>query len=224
MPKTGTEWFPHDYAPTSDAKMQAFIGEHGALGYGLYWRIIEMLHSEPEHRLPLKKYLFLAIAKQMLANAEQVQAVLEFAIEVCELFKSDGEFFWADRVNRNFDDRSKISHERSKAGKKGAEVKQLLSKTKQLLQANKQTQAQDKTGQDNILKGDWTEWGKLIVENRDQFWEAMRGRKVTAAEMDSFLSVATRNNWKMETQQDFRVSLKGFKVNGHDKSKVDYKL
>jgi len=29
----------------------------------------------------------------------------------------------------------------------------------------------------------------------------------------SILSVATRNGWKMETQKDFRISLKGFKSN-----------
>lgn len=225
MAKAGTDWFPHDYAPTSDPKIQALIGEHGAIGYGLYWRITEMLHTEPEHRLPLKKYMFLAIAKQMLASAEQIEAVLKFAIEVCELFKTDGNCFWSERVNRNLDDRSKISHERSIAGKKGAEAKQLLSKRKQLLQANKQTQAQDKTGQDNtIVKGDWLDWGTLIVEQRDQHWDAMRGRKVSQAEMDAFLSVATRNDWTMNTQAEFRISLKGFKVTGAEKAKAtDYK-
>ena len=219
MAKAGTDWFPHDYAPTSDPKIQALIGEHGATGYGLYWRITEMLHTEPEHLLPLKKYMFLAIAKQMLASAEQVEAILKFAIDVCELFKTDGTNFWSERVNRNFDDRSKISQERSIAGKKGAIAKQLLK-------ANKQTQAQDNTVQDNTyIKSDWCEWGKMIVEKRDQYWDAMRGRKVSEAEMDAFLSVATRNNWTITSQQEFRVSLKGFKMNGAPvkASGTDYK-
>lgn len=62
---------------------------------------------------------------------------------------------------------------------------------------------------------DWISWGDLIVNENDQHWEALRGRKVSREEMDAFLSVATRNNWKMETQGEFRISLKGFKPNGN---------
>lgn len=205
MAKDNTYWFPHDYEPTSDFKVQALIGEHGGFGYGIYWRFVEMLHSEQEHKLPVKPYLFLAIAKQMQANAEQVEAVLKFAIETCELFQSDGKFFWSDRVNRNLEDRAKISQKRSIAGKKGANAKQLL-------QANKQTQAQDRTGQDRTINNEeWELWGKSIVSCNDQFWEQMRGHKVSQEDMDNFLSVATRNGWTMRTQQEFRTSLKGFK-------------
>lgn len=141
MAKENTFWFPHDYEPTADVKMQALIGEHGAVGYGIFWRFTEMLHSEKDHKLPMKPYLFMAIAKQMQANAEQVEAVLQFAISTCELFESDGKFFWSARVNRNCEDRAKISHKRSLSGKKGAIAKQML-------QANKQSVAQDITGQD----------------------------------------------------------------------------
>jgi len=205
MAKDNTYWFPHDYEPTADFKMQALIGEHGGFGYGIYWRFVEMLHSEGEHKLPLKPYLFLAIAKQMQASAEQVEVVLKFAIDTCELFQSDGKFFWSDRVNRNLDDRAQISQKRSIAGKKGANAKQLL-------QANKQSVAQDRTGQDRTINNEeWELWGKSIVQGNDHFWEQMKGYKVDQDYMDNFLSVATRNNWKMDNQQAFRTSLKGFK-------------
>lgn len=74
---------------------------------------------------------------------------------------------------------------------------------------------------------DWLSWGNLIVDGCDQHWEALRGRKVTQAEMDAFLSVATRNKWKMETQGEFRISLKGFdykpQVNGtKEKRRIDH--
>lgn len=64
------------------------------------------------------------------------------------------------------------------------------------------------------------DWGKLIVEDRDQHWHAMRGRKVTAQEMDVFLSVAVRCGWKITSQSAFRVSLKGFKAKDHEKEQV----
>jgi len=60
---------------------------------------------------------------------------------------------------------------------------------------------------------DWEYWGKKIVDGEDQYWEQMKGRKITTEELDIFLSVASRNDWAMETQQKFRTALKGFKSN-----------
>lgn len=82
-------------------------------------------------------------------------------------------------------------------------------------------------GQGNDFKNeifdDWIFWGNLIVDGNDAQWEAMRGRKVTRAEMDSFLSVATRNKWKMGTQGEFRISLKGFEVKSPTNGQVNQK-
>jgi hypothetical protein len=121
-------YFSHDYEPTGDPKIQALLGEYGGLGYGVFWRVVEMLHSEETHRLPLKQYVFLAIAKQMLTSAEQIQAMINFAIHTLELFSTDGEFFWSDRVNRNFLRRQEISEKRAVAGRAGAIAKQNLAK------------------------------------------------------------------------------------------------
>lgn len=57
---------------------------------------------------------------------------------------------------------------------------------------------------------DWETWGTLIVDDGDQYWQGMRGRKVSREEMDAFISVAARNGWLMETAQIFRVALRGF--------------
>lgn len=76
---------------------------------------------------------------------------------------------------------------------------------------------------ENEIFDDWIFWGNMIVDGNDAQWEAMRGRKVTRAEMDSFLSVATRNKWKMETQGEFRISLKGFEVKSTSNGQVNQK-
>lgn len=122
-------YFPHDYEPTGDPKIQALIGEYGAQGYGIFWRIIEMLHSDCEHKLPLKQYIILAIAKQMLTDAKQIQAIIDYCITPCELFISDTQYFWSNRVNSNFEKRAQISEVRSIAGKAGAIAKQKLANT-----------------------------------------------------------------------------------------------
>ncbi len=126
-----TYYFQHDYEPTSDPKIVALLGEYGATGYGIYWRIVEMLHSDTEHKLPHKKYIYLALAKQMLTSVEQIETIVNFAIHDCELLRSDGEHFWIDRVLRNIERRNDISKKRSKAGKASALAKQVSTSVEQ---------------------------------------------------------------------------------------------
>jgi len=66
------------------------------------------------------------------------------------------------------------------------------------------------TDTDTDTVTDLETWGNLIVAGNDPTWESMRGRKVSRSEMDQFISVAVRCGWKIETAQDFRVSLRGF--------------
>ena len=114
--KKDVYYFPHDYNPTSDPKMLAFIGEFGAVGYGIYWRIVEMLHESAEHTLPLKNYIYLAIAKQMIVDALQVSKIIESCIDDFELFESDEEHFWCNRVLRNVEKRIDLIAKKKKAG------------------------------------------------------------------------------------------------------------
>ena len=131
--KKETFYFPHDYEPTSDPKIQALIGKHGSSGYGIYWRIIEMLHSDPDHKLQFKEYLFLAIAKQMLTNAEQIKSIIDYCIVPCELFISDDTCFWSNRVNDNISLRTQLSEKRSNAGKASAEKRKKLTRVEHVL-------------------------------------------------------------------------------------------
>lgn len=126
-------YFPHDYEAANDPKVQALLSEYGGIGYGVFWRIIELLHSDEEHKIPMKQYIFIAIAKQMLASAEQIMAIVNFAINECELFETDGDFIWSKRVNRNFLRRKEISEKRSISGKLGAEKKWAMANAKQNL-------------------------------------------------------------------------------------------
>lgn len=133
-----TFYFSHDYEPTSDIKISAMVGEFGAIGYGIYWRVVELLHSEPTHKLPQRKYVYSAIAKQFLIDVEQVSSLVDFCITECFLFEQDEDknYFWSNRVLRNFDKRAEISESRSYAGKVSAE-KRKQAKEANLLEINK---------------------------------------------------------------------------------------
>lgn len=116
-------YFQHDYEPTSDPKMAALLAEYGAEGYGIYWRIVEMLHSNPEHKIPKKRYIFLALPKQLITNDNKIELVITYATDVCELFLQDSEFIISNRVFRNFEKRDEISEKRSLAGKAGMQAR-----------------------------------------------------------------------------------------------------
>jgi uncharacterized protein YdaU (DUF1376 family) len=149
-----TYYFQHDYEPLSDPKLSALVGEFGALGYGLYWRIVEMLHSDTNHVLQHKKYIYTALAKQMLTSVEQVENLLNFAIDVCELFESDGNKFWSKRVQRNIEKRTEIIEKRSKAGKISAEKRKKATHDEHMLthvQHNSTKESKGKEIKENII-------------------------------------------------------------------------
>ena len=43
--KKDTFYFPHDYNAASDEKIEELLFKLGNEGYGIYWRIIEMLYQ-----------------------------------------------------------------------------------------------------------------------------------------------------------------------------------
>lgn len=144
-----TYYFSHDYNPTSDPKIQALIGEHGAVGYGLYWRIVEMLHEDELHKLQCKKYIYLALAKQMLTSVEQVESIIKNCIDTYELFKTDGDFFWSERVMRNINKRTELSNKRSKAGKMSAEMRKNSTSVEQVSTSVQQNPTKERKGKEN---------------------------------------------------------------------------
>ena len=147
-----TFYFSHDYEPTSDPKIQAMLGQFGAIGYGLYWRIIEMLHSDNEHKLKKKQYIYLALAQQMLTDVEQVTTFVEQCINVFELFESDQNNFWSDRVKRNIEIRNINSANKSKAGKISAEMRKKATGVEQVLTGVQQNPTKERKGKERKEK------------------------------------------------------------------------
>ena len=116
-----TLYFPHDYNPFDDIMFDALVAKHGVVGYGVFWRLVEMLHTNSDHLLRFEEYIFEAIAIKFSIETELVQTVVEDCIGKYRLFQANGEFFWSERVFRNIKKRKEISEKRSKAGKASSE-------------------------------------------------------------------------------------------------------
>lgn len=135
MPKE-TYYFSHDFDPTGDPKMQALIEVYGGMGYGIFWRMVEMLHADGSHKLPMKKYFYLAMAGQMKTTPDMVEALLKDCINTFELFISDDSFFWSIRVYRNFENMEEIKKVKSNSGRLGG-IKSGESRRSKQTEANR---------------------------------------------------------------------------------------
>ena len=115
-----TFYFSHDYNARNDIKIQALLVEHGAVGYGVYWIIVEILHEETAKKLKLDSLIFVAIARQASTSVEQAKAIVECCLKY-ELFTEDDGYFFSKRILENIDKRLEISEKRAKAGRISAE-------------------------------------------------------------------------------------------------------
>tara|TARA_R110001632_G_scaffold76073_1_gene172708 strand:- start:10726 stop:11487 length:762 start_codon:yes stop_codon:yes gene_type:complete len=124
MSKKEAYYFSHDYSTTNDPKVQALLGKYGAKGYGIYWRVVEILHEEQDHKLYLKPYMFEAIASTFKEDVNLIKEIITYQVKVCELFKKKGKYIYSERVLENIDKRNKIKEVRSIAGQKSAKMRQ----------------------------------------------------------------------------------------------------
>ncbi len=141
-------YFQHDFEAISDPKIQFIIARFQATGYGLWWRIVEMLHQDEKNRLPLKDYLFIAIGGQMTTNEKFVKEFIDSCINDVQLLQTDGEYFWSERVMKNVGRMNEVKEKRSQAGKKSAEKRtdnhQVVTSVEQVLTSVEQTSRKEK--------------------------------------------------------------------------------
>jgi len=205
-------YFQHDYNASNDFKILFLRQQLGIEAYGIYWYIIEQL-AQSNGRMPLK--IVPVIAMQIQTTADKVSAV----IKNYDLFTIEDDDFFSIRLLQQIEWRRDLSESGKRGGLKSAEIR----KNKAPLQATLEAKSKQRKGDIGDI-GNFERWGDQIVNNEDQYWEQMKGRKVLRAEMDSFISVAVRNKWKIESQQEFRISLRGFKSSDiATPDKVNYK-
>lgn len=166
--KKDTFYFSHDYSTTSDPKIQAFLSMFGASGYGVFWRIIEMLHEDQQKKLPLKKYIYIAIGFQLKIDPVEIEKMIHYLIDDCEILKSDDGHFYSERVLHNMEKRASVIEKRSLAGKKSAEKRALLS-TRVEQNTNTVEQKPTKEIKENKSKSNKIEFDKLLVFFNDTF-------------------------------------------------------
>ena len=103
-----TFYFQHDYNARNDPKLQEVLIEHGAMGLGVFWCIIEQLY-EQGGQLSLRSCKSIAFALHVDCK------VVESVVQDFDLFKTDGTSFWSNSVIARLDRRKEVSERRRKA-------------------------------------------------------------------------------------------------------------
>lgn len=168
------------------------------------------------------KYMRLLMAQHQHGHLTENQVIIickSYDKDVMSKFKKDDKGLWYnERLESEVIKRKNfvLSRSKNKLGK-GKEKNISFSYDNHMENKNENVIGINTLVDNSEIVDEWTFWGKQIVNGNDPIWDQIRGRKVTQDEMDIFLSVATRCGWKMETQQTFRISLKGFKTKDYEK-------
>jgi hypothetical protein len=170
-----TYYFPHDFEAISDPKIQFIISQYGGVAYGIWWRIVEMLHQTENNKLPHKFYIYFAIGNQLKIDEKTVEDFINSCLLV-ELLQSDSVDFWSDRVLKNVGKMADIKNKRSEAGKKSAEnrsnnqtvatsVQQNLTSVEQMLTSVQQNPTKENKRNNNIYIPEVKDVVDYFIEN-----------------------------------------------------------
>lgn len=102
-------FFNHDASASRDGKILLMKVKYGARGYGLYWEIIEYLFEQGGSAPLVPRMVAMAINE----DVRGVRPFLMDCIDNFNLFKSDGKYFWSDRLSSELDRIEDISTKRS---------------------------------------------------------------------------------------------------------------
>lgn len=102
------EYFSHDYSTSEDEKIKELLYEYGWEGYGIYWRLVEMLYQNKGYL----KVNYKRIARDLSIEDE---AKIKSIINDFELFIVNETHFHSESVIRRLEKRAKISQKRRDA-------------------------------------------------------------------------------------------------------------
>jgi hypothetical protein len=140
MAKNNTFWFPHDYNARNDEKTAALRAEYGAVSYGVYMVLVEMLHESENSKIEFDEKKLRRLARIEKVNEDLFMNIVMSCIDH-ELFVLEENNFYSNRVNRNKAAREEIRLKRVEsgrlAGQRSAELRaEKINNSNQMVENN----------------------------------------------------------------------------------------
>ena len=96
-------YFAHDSDANQDLKIQMLLDDHGMCGYGMWWRLVELLASTDSHKLEIDdpRVRRIVTRKLMLGDEDALMAFLK-DLKDYGLIEMPGDgFLSSKRMDRN---------------------------------------------------------------------------------------------------------------------------
>ena len=144
-------FFKHQVNALDDEKLFKLFRKEGMAGYGVWWRLLEMLGGVKEHRLQ-RDYEDIAFKMYHPDLTELIKRV----VEDYGLFKTNKDYFWNSSFMAQMEDLNARYQKRAAAGSKGgkrkAELKQSQSNAVAMLPENNSNATIDKIREEESRK------------------------------------------------------------------------
>jgi hypothetical protein len=111
------DWFKHDVDAANDPKVLKLVRVHGWEGYGIWWRLIEMIAAEETCELQVDDEQMEAIAFAMHLHTERLREVLDFCNASALLVHKGGKLY-SESLKRRLSDYNELREKRRRAANK----------------------------------------------------------------------------------------------------------
>ncbi len=128
-------FFYHDSNSRNDEKILSMRVKYGYEGYGLFWAIIEAMRDQTDYKLSTKKIKELNLSLNF--DEKKLTDFIEDCINEFNLFSSDGDKFYSNRLLSNMKKKEQISRKRSAIAKQ--------------MQSNKKKEKESKVNKNILL-------------------------------------------------------------------------
>jgi hypothetical protein len=204
-------YFSHDANARHDPKILAMRSEFGIQGYGVYWVIVEMLREQEEYKLPMKKYIWNAIAMQVqckdYAN-DDAKRFVESCINEYELFCSNGDFFWSNSLLKRMEKKNDVSQKRSKAAKarweKASDTNDsqgnadtIVMQNDAIVMQNDAIKGNKNKGNKNKLKDISSKDDELLENEFNKFWNVYPKKVDKKKAFDKFKKASEKHSFEI---------------------------
>lgn len=102
-------YLKHDIYALNDTLIIRLVYKYQAMGYGLFWAVIESLTIEESHKMPIDLLSMELEIKLKLQDNAKVIEIIEYMVEIGLLAMNECHEVWSERVLRQCEEVEKVS-------------------------------------------------------------------------------------------------------------------
>lgn len=184
MSKSDGHWFSHDNNTATNPKIICLEAEYGFEGSGRFWRLLEIIHTQPGYKYCLNnKVGYASLAKMLSYTKDQLSDFLQKLVHEFELIQTDGEYIWNESMTSRMEYWGEKKRSLSERGKKGAAVKKemqaKLNESDSLAEAGLDVNQANETKQNHTKPNETTPYNNKADDDVEVFKEDIQKSSLT---------------------------------------------